>query len=77
MVRKIVGRTTSSATPTIHTVNRSATTSPIRSAAMREKRKTVIEKARKRSSGSPVKAIWAVRKTYFTISIHRAESRRA
>lgn len=39
-----------------------AATMPRRRAAMRENRKTVMEKARKSRRGRPVRAIWVVRK---------------
>lgn len=46
------------------TVKSRAATRPMRSAVMREKRKTVKEKVRKRRRGMPVRAIWVVRKAY-------------
>jgi hypothetical protein len=57
VVRKTVGRRTTSATPTMKTVKSKAATRPIRSAAINEKRNTVKEKVKNRSKGRPVNAI--------------------
>ena len=60
----MVGRTTTNATPSMRTVKSRAAMRPMRSAAMSEKRKTVRENEKKRSSGRPVKAIWVARKAW-------------
>lgn len=57
VVMKMVGRTTRRATPTMKSVKRTAARSPMRSAAMREKTKTVIEKVMNRMRGRPVRMI--------------------
>lgn len=57
VVMKMVGRTTRRATPTMKSVKRTAARSPMSSAAMREKTKTVIEKVMNRMRGRPVRMI--------------------
>jgi hypothetical protein len=56
VVRNIVGRTTNRATSSMQTVKRRAATSPISSAATREKTKTVIVKTINRRRGPPERA---------------------
>jgi len=62
VVRNTVGRTTSSATPTMKTVKSRATSKAMRSAATREKTKTVIVKVINMRRGRPVRAILDRRK---------------
>lgn len=57
MVMKTVGSTTIKATPTMKTVNRTAASSPMMRATIKEKRKTVMLKVINRTSGKPVKTI--------------------
>ena len=53
----MVGRTMTRATPSINTVKRRAATIPTRRADRRENMNMVREKAKKRRSGIPVRAI--------------------
>ena len=57
VVIKMVGRTTRRATPTMKSVKRTAASRPMRSAAIREKTKTVMEKVMNRMRGTPVRMI--------------------
>lgn len=59
---KMVGKTTSKATNTMKRVKSTAARRPMSNAAMRENRKTVMEKVMKRKRGKPVRTICAVRK---------------